>query len=304
MLERHPKANLTKYRRLGERYRETERTFADRSSGHWQKHDCNDGCIKMSEEGQLGCHTFFLRGGINPGNVLESIAYSLAAYSKTIAESLVKQLKDKGDLGPSDLETKFGILLQDSLSAIATVVGSPILIVLDDLDECDTPETHQSLIKILHHGLPSLRSNFRFLVTTRPEGDPLPFISLPPPGVHTIELDHEVEENRLGVHTYIRQELEDLKWDEGVRCLADSAGGLLIWASTAIKFISENKLGRFVYLKDLLKTEIHLILMNYMRLFSRLHLNGTRRWGILLSESSHSFYSISRRYLTKLPTVF
>ena len=38
---------------------------------------------------QLGCHMFFLREKSHPGNVLQSIAYSLAAYSQTIAESLV-----------------------------------------------------------------------------------------------------------------------------------------------------------------------------------------------------------------------
>ena len=60
---------------------------------------------------QLGCHMFFLREKSHPGNVLQSIAYSLAAYSQTIAESLVDQLKDTGVLGPSNLKTKFEILL-------------------------------------------------------------------------------------------------------------------------------------------------------------------------------------------------
>ena len=52
---------------------------------------------------QLGCHMFFLRERSHPGNVLQSIAYSLAAYNQTIAESLVNQLKDTGVLGPSNL---------------------------------------------------------------------------------------------------------------------------------------------------------------------------------------------------------
>ena len=214
---------------------------------------------------QLGCHIFFLRGSSDPGNVLESIAYSLAVYSQIVAEYLVKQIEGSGDLGPSNLKTKFDILLRDTLSAVAANVDSSILIILDALDECGTPETRQSLIKVLQHGLPSLPSNFRFLVTTRPEGDLLPFISLSPLRVHTIELDRKVEENRLDVYTYIKHELEDLKlstifvipqdwrWDEGVQSLADSADGLFIWASTAIKFISENKPGRFVRLKNLVE---------------------------------------------------
>ena len=220
---------------------------------------------RYQRRSQLGCHIFFLRGSSDPGNVLESVAYSLAVYSQSIAESLVNQLKDKGNLGPSNLNTKFGILLQDSLSAVAADVGSPILIVLDALDECGTPEIRRGLINVLQHGLPSLPSNFRFLVTTRPEGDLLPFISLPPPRVYTIELDRKVDENRLDVYAYIRYELDILrsspvfvipqywKWEEGVQSLADSADGLFIWASTAIKFISENKPGRFGRLKNLVE---------------------------------------------------
>ncbi|PAV21525.1 nucleotide-binding-oligomerization-domain like receptor [Pyrrhoderma noxium] len=220
---------------------------------------------RYQRRSQLGCHIFFLRGSSDPGNVLESVAYSLAVYSQSIAESLVNQLKNKGNLGPSNLNTKFGILLQDSLSAVAADVGSPILIVLDALDECGTPETRQGLINALQHGLPSLPSNFRFLVTSRPEGDLLPFISLPPPRVHTLELDRKVEENKLDVYAYIKHELEilrsspvfvipqDWRWDEGVQSLADSADGLFIWASTAIKFISENKPGRFGRLKNLVE---------------------------------------------------
>ena len=220
---------------------------------------------KYQRRGQLGCHIFLVRGSSDPENVLESIAYSLAVYSQSIAESLVNQLKNKGNLGPSNLNTKFGILLQDSLSAVAADVGSPILIVLDALDECGTPETRQGLINALQHGLPSLPSNFRFLVTSRPEGDLLPFISLPLPRVHTLELDRKVEENKLDVYTYIKHELEilrsspvfvipqDWRWDEGVQSLADSADGLFIWASTAIKFISENKPGRFGRLKNLVE---------------------------------------------------
>ena len=68
---------------------------------------------------KLGCHMFFLREKSHSGNVLQSIAYSLAKYSQTIAESLIDQLKDRGDLGPSNLKTKFDILLREPLYTAA-----------------------------------------------------------------------------------------------------------------------------------------------------------------------------------------
>ncbi|PAV21526.1 nucleotide-binding-oligomerization-domain like receptor [Pyrrhoderma noxium] len=219
---------------------------------------------KYQRSKQLGCHIFFLRGSSDPGNVIESIAYSLSVYSQTIAKSLVKQMEGSGDLGPSNLKTKFDILIRDSLSSVAADVSSPILIVLDALDECGTSETRQSLINVLQHGLPSLPQNFRFLLTSRPEHDILSF-SLSSPGIHTIKIDHNSEENRCDVHTYIKHELEKLRssnafvipqdwsWDEGIQSLVDTADGLFIWASTAIKFISGKKLGRFRHLKNLVE---------------------------------------------------
>ena len=221
--------------------------------------------MKYQEIGQLGCYMFFLRGKSHPANVLQTIAYSLAMYRQNIAESLLEKLRDSGDIGPSDLKAKFKILLWDSLSAITTNVASPVLIVLDALDECGTPETRHSLIDVLYHGLPTLPSNYRFLVTTRPEGDILPFISLSSLKVHTLNLDYKAEENRLSVSTYIKYELEKLKssnafvipqdwdWEGGVQSLANTADGLFIWASTAIKFISEKKIGRFRHLKNLVE---------------------------------------------------
>ena len=85
--------------------------------------------MKYQEIGQLGCHMFFLRGRSQPGSVLQTIAYSLAFYNQSIAESLVEQLRNSGDIGPSDLKTKFEILLREPLSALATNAGSPVLIV-------------------------------------------------------------------------------------------------------------------------------------------------------------------------------
>ena len=122
-------------------------------------------------KGQLGCHMFFIRERSHPGNVLQTIAYLLAEYSQPIAKSLSEQLKKSGNLDSSNLKVKFDILLQQPLSAVATEVGHPVLIVLDALDECGTPELRQSLLHVLRDCLPDLPANFRVLITSRPDED-------------------------------------------------------------------------------------------------------------------------------------
>ena len=204
---------------------------------------------------QLGCHIFFLRERSHPGNVLQSIAYSLAAYNQSIAESLVNQLKDTGVLGPSNLKTKFDILLREPLYTAAIEVREPILIVLDALDECGTPESRQSLINVLRDCLPTLPPNFRIFITSRPDEDISPLISKP--NFLTMTIDQHSNESKVNVCAYIKFEFDqmrssrklnipdDCEWDDNIRRLSESADGLFIWASTAVRFVREERLFQF-----------------------------------------------------------
>ena len=201
---------------------------------------------------QLGCHMFFLRERSHPGSVLQSIAYSLAAYNQTIAESLVNQLKDTGVLGPSNLKTKFDILLREPLYTAAIEAREPILIVLDALDECGTPESRQSLINVLRDCLPTIPPNFRIFITSRPDEDITPLISKP--NFVTMTIDQHSNESKVNICAYIKFEFDqmrsslklnvpdDCEWDDNIRRLSESADGLVIWASTAVRFVREERL--------------------------------------------------------------
>ena len=212
--------------------------------------------------GELGCQIFFARERSTPGNVLQTIAYLLAEYSQPIAESLSEQLKKSGSLGSSSLKAKFDILLQQPLSTLANKVAHPVLIILDALDEHGTLETRRGLISTLRDGLPTLPPNFRIIITSRPVKDILTFTSLPPTKVQKLDLDHQTDENKLDVFTYIKYELEELRlfdtlcipkgwpWEESIQCLADIANGSFNRASSAIKRISEEQPDKFLSLLD------------------------------------------------------
>ena len=220
---------------------------------------------EYQKRGQLGCRVFFLQGRSHPGDVLQTIAYSLAVYNQSIAESLAEKLRNSGDIDPSSLKTKFEILLREPLSAAATKTYSPILIVLDALDECGTPDTRRSLMSVLWDDLSTLPASFRFLITSRPENDILTFTSLQSSKVETFDLDEQVKESKLDVFTYIKHELEGLRssktlripqgwpWDENIQSIADIADGLFIWASTAINLVREKQFDQFASLVELAK---------------------------------------------------
>ena len=210
---------------------------------------------RYQRKGLLGCHMFFTRGKSDPGNIIQSIAYSLSVYNQDIAESVVEKLRSSGDIGPSNVKTKFEVLLGDPLSAVATKIHNPVLIVLDALDECGTPELRRSLVDVLRDCLPSLPVNFRILITSRPEEDVTPLISKP--AFLTMTIDQHSNESKVNVCAYIKFEFDqmrssrklnvpvDCEWDDNLRRLAECADGLFIWASTAVRFVREERLFQF-----------------------------------------------------------
>ena len=117
----------------------------------------------------LGCHLFFIREKSNPAIALPTIAYKLAEYSLPVAEAIERHLRDVGELSSATLRSKFEFLLRKPLSEAAAKISSPVLIVLDAMDECGNHETRRSLLEVLRDGLPTLPPNFKFLITTRPK---------------------------------------------------------------------------------------------------------------------------------------
>ena len=169
----------------------------------------------------LGCHLFFIREKSNPAIALPTIAYKLAEYSLPVAEAIERHLRDVGELSSATLRSKFEFLLRKPLSEAAAKISSPVLIVLDAMDECGNHETRRSLLEVLRDGLPTLPPNFRFIISSRPENDIHAFTSLHPSKVKTFNLDFQEEESKHDIFTYIKHGLEELGSLETLRVPQD-----------------------------------------------------------------------------------
>ena len=163
-----------------------------------------------------------------------------------------EEVKRGGELSSATLKSQFDILLRKPLSSITSQINHPILIVLDAIDECGTPQSRHSLMDTLRNGIPSLHPTFRFLITGRPEEDILSLTSSP--YVQSLHLDPQSDESMQNVPAYIEYELERLRssnmlripsdwpWDESLRILSQAENVLFIWADSAVRFISEERL--------------------------------------------------------------
>ena len=212
---------------------------------------------------QLGCHLSFMRGKSDPESVIRTMAYRLASLNQTIAENIDDSVKAHGEIKSATMISQFKLLLHGPLhSSAQTESDYPILVVLDALDECGTEANRESLLHILKRELPTLPSKYRFLLTSRPEGAIVSFLSLPT--VYSVTLDNNSQDSKDDVRIFINSELERFQedgglkvpsnwpWEDNIEKLSKAADGLFIWASTALKFIFEGMNNRLLYLEELI----------------------------------------------------
>ena len=212
---------------------------------------------------QLGCHLSFMRGKSDSESVIRTMAYRLASLNQTIAENIDDNVKAHGEIKSATMMSQFKILLHGPLhSSAQTESEYPILVVLDALDECGTEEDRKALLRILKKELPTLPSKYRFLLTSRPEGAIVSFLSLPT--VYSVTLDNNSQDSKDDVRIFINSELERFQedgglkvpsnwpWEDNIEKLSKAADGLFIWASTALKFIFEGMNNRLLYLEELI----------------------------------------------------
>ena len=157
------------------------------------------------------CHLFFLRGKSDPSTVIRTISYNLAVSIPSIAVFIEAEVKRSGELSSATLKSQFAILLRRPLSSIPSEISYPILIVLDAINECGTPQSRHYLMDTIRNGIPSLHPAFRFLITGRPEEDILSLSLTSSPYVQSLRLDPQSDESMLNVSVYIEYEIGRLR---------------------------------------------------------------------------------------------
>lgn len=114
---------------------------------------------------RLGAYLHFHTGASTPNSVLNTIVYQLATFDSILGQSVTGNVKHK--LGKLSIATQFEEFFLKPLTAAATSVTGPVIIILDGLDESGPPETIFSLMDLFSSEIFSLvPRNFRFVITT------------------------------------------------------------------------------------------------------------------------------------------
>ncbi|KAG8831557.1 hypothetical protein FRC17_002971, partial [Serendipita sp. 399] len=209
---------------------------------------------------RLGSSFFFQRQNAKATtNALwRTVAYDLARHPAIRKDLVVKMKKEEIELGTPNIDVLFGQLIHDSLMKISNmpIEQSPIVVV-DALDECgglDGPRSadRQNLLRTLN-SWSKLPSNFKLIVTSREEKDIVALFSqFSQNKLQTIELlagERTEDQSTRDIEAFLRMGFKDIAkgyeslpadWPGSttIESLAVKAGGLFIWASTVIKFVS------------------------------------------------------------------
>jgi NACHT domain len=195
----------------------------------------------------LGSYFAFLRKEQSKDEAYQfftTLARDLSDRNPAFKRALGRVIKDRSSLrGSRDYSTLFESLLIEPLKTVP--LRSPVLIVIDALDESGATIDKNGLHTFLAQCLIDLPPVFRILITSRPENGIEPaFTNAKSVGILHMDDPQLAANTEQDIGVYLQSELpEDVFKDHGGK-LAKAADGLFQWAVIACGFIhSRGSLG-------------------------------------------------------------
>src|SRR5580658_1121775 len=127
---------------------------------------------RLQKEGRLGSAIFLARdveGRNSAQAIFSTMARHLAAFDDKIKEGISQAIDKDPNLPTAALELQFQDLIVGPTRNL-TIIG-PVLLIIDGLDECQDIQERCRLLRILIRESDNLPTNFRILITARPELD-------------------------------------------------------------------------------------------------------------------------------------
>jgi NACHT domain len=177
-----------------------------------------------------------------------TLAYRVAITLPSAKQAMEDALAKEPSILDQRLEHQFTKLIVNPVLSITKPV-SPLIIVIDGLDECGSEAHVKELIRLLVGALPELP--FRLLFTSRPE-DYINKIFTSPLITGNVECVTLRDFDAIGdVYIYLRDELLEVQRNLGLppswlseadlRTLAEKSESIFMYASTLVKFVGDEE---------------------------------------------------------------
>lgn len=195
----------------------------------------------------------------NAIRLIRSLAYYLGRAIAPLGDSLIRALKEDPVILDKPLFSQFKGLLTERISELGqSAPKTPIIFILDALDECNDSKYVASLLLQVATLAPWLR----LVVTSRPfqeiEDELEPARELTNPlDLFSLSADDDI---RVYVRTQLAPKgllvaLRNHITDEQVEILVRKASGLFIWITTVCAYIGLRRFGKLGILRQILESE-------------------------------------------------
>jgi hypothetical protein len=170
----------------------------------------------------LGGSFFFSRDQADcsdPRLVFSTIAYQLSTFHPSFKSIIAHSLEADPDLGRANARTQLQKLIIEPLQK-ASGICSPVVVVMDALDECSQERDISELLKLLAAGIPKLPIQFKFFITSRPERHiSRQFESTTTYPISSSFILHEIESSvvRSDIELFLQSRLADIAVEGVIR---------------------------------------------------------------------------------------
>ena len=208
------------------------------------------------EGGRLGASYFFSRGGGDLGSsqkLFTTIATQLGSKSPDLKRCIYEAVMKNTDIGDLGLDYQWKHLILEPLSKVEdSSLSSPLVLVIDALDECDNEDDIRLVLQLLATAGSLQNVQLRIFITSRPETAIRYGFDDMPQGAHQDFILHQISPAKIehDILVIFKNNLEIIRrkcklppeWpgEEGIRDLVRKAGGLPIYASTTCRFVGED----------------------------------------------------------------
>jgi hypothetical protein len=206
------------------------------------------------ESGQLGAYLFFDRDAVerrNPTTVIRTLAYQLVLSDRKIGTRIKDAIEANPRIINSSFRLQFMRLLTGPLSSADVSAEASLVVILDALDECGTPEQSKGLLKVLAEETAKLPLFIHILITGRWEHNIADTLELQA-HIRVQQLNLSSANNNNDISLFFRCQMAEIHiknkcilgdhWpgDVHISDLTHRASGLFAWASTALGFLDRH----------------------------------------------------------------
>jgi hypothetical protein len=201
------------------------------------------------DQKRLGASFFFSRGvedRSHAGMFFTTIAVQLAQILSVLKQYICTAVDEHNDIAGRRQRDQWEHLILQPLSRLmANSCQSPLILVIDALDECDGDNDVKGILQLFAEAKSLKPIQLRIFITSRPE-TPIRLGFRDMPGILHQDLvlnnvPPEIIDHDIAI--YFRHELRNIEFSaQIIACLTEKACGLFIWAATACRFIKNGKL--------------------------------------------------------------